>query len=502
MDKENRDRIYNDVFFLKAFAMNTAGEGEYEIMQSARNNARADLAAQIRVKIDARIIDEVSDASGVSESYTAMVVNSRTNIELTGVRVLEYYNNRRKEGYALAVLNRNNAYTYAIEDAKNSIRQIECFIEKGEKAARDSDLSKAIECYSKCLAEYVKLSEMLTIARVSAYSATDDLSQLRAPLSYDEIQDRVSTAINKPVSNITDAALILSYQLDNVVPADATILPGKILVSGSSFTSSLGEKLIMELQIHFDRSWKQLPIGRGVTPVPASRDHNLENARSSGAGWILTGSILKKSNSVDVFVVVSEIETGICTGSADVEIPLSVIANEGLEIEPANYKDIIAQKVQIEKQDISKFNNTIEIWTSGGSESVTFYEGDTFSIFIRSNKEGYVNILNTLSNNNNNLLIENFYIESMRINRPIKLPGKYGAFAPFGGETLIVSFCTEPFNKTNISVGNIYGEKYDSIITESLDEYLLRTRGYNHTPTHALTAETRLSITTIRDFNK
>ncbi|NQS98772.1 MAG: hypothetical protein HQ591_09980 [candidate division Zixibacteria bacterium] len=496
LDAEKREQLYSGSQYLKAFATNSSGDNQQEILNSACNNARTELAAQIRIKIDSHIIDEVSEISGTVHAQIRMRIKSRTNLELTGLVIKKHYDKKTKTGYALALLDRYRAYLAAIDEAHQAHSSIETYLRSGDSAAEAGKMEEAIEAYSRCVAMFLRLSESLAIARVT-HQTPISIEGLTPSITCAEVHKRLSEVINQPVASTSDAALILAHQLESQVPDGAKILPGAFYYENSEFTSTLGERLKMQLMRKFDRDWRSIPMLRsGFTP--GSRDHIREVTELSGADWIMEGRMLPTKKSVDVMVSIIGIRSGQQTAIGFVEIPNSVIVDEGLEVEPKDYIKIKDDLKKIADNDIRDANAIIEIWTDRGSDGIVFHQGDTIRLRVRSSQAGYVNILNLMSNGVRTVLYQNFYIGQDMVNKGIPLPEEFGCYTPFGCETIIASFATQAFPLLHTTSYAFEGESYQ-VLTEDLKDYLEMTRSsgrFKNDESNAL-AEARLHITTM-----
>ncbi len=100
----------SDAQFMQGFGVAGSTKDVERDWIRAKDGARAEIARQIRVQIDAVVADTLSEQEGEVASATTMVTRSSVDMLLEGVRIAEqWYDVKKKVYYALAVLDRMEA---------------------------------------------------------------------------------------------------------------------------------------------------------------------------------------------------------------------------------------------------------------------------------------------------------------------------------------------------------------------------------------------------------
>lgn len=90
--------------------------------------------------------------------------------------------------------------------------------------------------------------------------------------------------------------------------------------------------------------------------------------------------------------------------------------------------------------------------------------------------------------------MDDYYIGSDKVNKPIEIPETFTCSAPFGVENLQLNAQTIPFEKLNITVSDGY-----NYIQDDNSTIQIKTRGFKRQENNILKAERRLIITTLKE---
>ncbi len=100
----------SDAQFMQGFGVAGSTEDVERDWMRAKDGARAEIARQIRVQVDAVVEDTLSERDGEVASATTMVTRSSVDMVLEGIQIAEqWYDAKKKVYYALAVLDRMEA---------------------------------------------------------------------------------------------------------------------------------------------------------------------------------------------------------------------------------------------------------------------------------------------------------------------------------------------------------------------------------------------------------
>ena len=115
-----------------------------------------------------------------------------------------------------------------------------------------------------------------------------------------------------------------------------------------------------------------------------------------------------------------------------------------------------------------------QVSTQKGTEALVFKEGEKLELFIEVNRPSYVRLMNVWSDDQQLLLLDNYYIDEENINKKIPLPLEWVTACPCGTEYIQLFARSEPFEYLEVETEDGF-----DFITEPLEETVNKSRGYN-----------------------
>jgi hypothetical protein len=464
-------------------------------MTLAEENARSNLIKSIRVHISSEFTDQTTEASRKVDEYTQSRVVSNAALEVDGIQI----ERREKQGrtaYALAALQKQRGR--ALHTAKRA--RLDQEIEQGFAAAKAHEEAGRTE---DALKAYLRLYPVLACreeAEVVLLALGDFPSEALQELDDQRDVGITRAAVDLAVERLAggeprtldDAAAVLAFRLgqQSKLGGRALVLPftyGETRFS-SSFSRYLAQVLSQKLA---DVGLQPASAVRGFQP--RSADHQLELAQHAEADMVITGSYLGTQDRLKVFALASVVRTRAKVAAADLELPVSLVESEGLDILPQNYQQALKDAGVFGAGELISGSLQVEIWTDRGSENVILEEGEEVTLGVRANQPCYLQLIYHLANGMRALLYNNYYLNAAMVNHAVVLPDTFYVAEPLGVEVLQEMASTESFPEVRTREWEGY-----QVLAEDLGQYVAQTRGLVKKQQGRRMAEARVTITTMR----
>ncbi len=186
----------------------------------------------------------------------------------------------------------------------------------------------------------------------------------------------------------------------------------------------------------------------------------------SGAKFVITGSCWDSGDELDLILKAVDVQSKLIIATTDVRIPLSMLPK--IPIAPENYRPEIDDKIL--KEEGKGKDLQVEVWVD--RPDGIYYDGDEIKIFVRANKDCYINLVYHDAEGNTILVFPNKENLNNKIegNKVYKVPGEYVIKPPFGREILKVVASETPLPMPR---GRVVG---GLIVIDSIQDYLVNTR--------------------------
>jgi hypothetical protein len=232
---------------------------------------------------------------------------------------------------------------------------------------------------------------------------------------------------------------------------------------GSPLSVSVKESLRREFQRFPEVVLLESPRLRGLEVVEKPKT-TAALAEIVEAEFWLTGEYWKTANGVDLRISVRRRPGDQLLGVANALLPPHSVPAEVNDI-PTNLKEAQANH-KIEEQlaplasSQSEKSLQIEVWVDRGKGAV-YVEGDELLVFVRANREAYVQLYYTDATNQTYQIFPNRYHAEGKIsgNVVVRIPEPQDGFifrikAPFGVESIMALASTKPLGELNIAISS------------------------------------------------
>lgn len=171
--EQQRSTKYSDGLYLQGVGLASSIGDEEKDRARADSNARAEIAKQIRVRVESVLADTMEEKGAQVFAKTYTFTKSSVDLTLEGVQIVDRWVDT-KQGlyYALAVLERRSAGDRLRSRMERADAQARAFFETGEQHNSEGAVRLALEDYFRAEEERVKALNLKGIRAVVAGRGT------------------------------------------------------------------------------------------------------------------------------------------------------------------------------------------------------------------------------------------------------------------------------------------------------------------------------------------
>jgi hypothetical protein len=444
---------FGDPRFVTGFAM---AEGP-NALEGAKQQASADLAGKISVRIEHELQDVAEEEDGEYRYRIAAITHSTTDIRLTGLSFETY--EKGKRAYVLAYLDREAAAEQRERERNLSLIDLrECLssAERHERARRATD---AIHTYESCRRPIAQALEHDAVARVlrRGQGASDAVLDevVRATRAVDE---KVRSILDRPASSLREASGRLAIQLlDQGDIGNAPLTVSPFTYGTTELSSAFGRETAIELE----------------RALVANRPAADSTAKAAGAK-LVRGVYLEHAGEIRLSATLKEVKTGRLLDSAETTLPRAALP-KGVALKPANFETALRDQKILAEGELLSGDLRVEVWTDRGRRGVVYTEGEELKIYLRVNQPAWVRLVYVLQSGSQVPLEQAYYIDASKVNFVVEYPEAFEVVPPFGVEHIHATGFTvrpEPLATRRVMID---GVSYD-IVADGMSS-VVRTRG-------------------------
>ncbi len=470
VDYQRRTSLYPDEKFLTGFSSQSSkSRTEDELREDAEMAARAELTEKVITKVKSLTVSNITNTNSITETYFKKISSSTSGLTITGLKVENYFDEKRRIAYCFAYAKKNDIIEWYNLEAKKNFELLESKI---RLASTQTSMQDALKLYLECFAIFPTLEETYTIITALQKKEPFDVQQIEGKRQ--EVLSRIKTLSSETVHSLADVAALISTHYKLAISKEtAPLIIKPLTYQNTGFASNFSAKLAL----FFEQKMAEIA---GLSLFDGSgKDF-----------WELSGTYWVEGESLRILTRLKEAKTGKLLHANEFIISLNELQYTGSFL-PENLQLMLDLKQQIDNHDPSN-NLHIRVTTNKGSEGLVYEQGERMTLFVTVNQPSFVRAIYYMADGNRVLLLDNQFIGENYVNRPFRIPQEFECDAPFGGEMLQVIAQTERF--TPLITKNINGYH---IISESHEEVLAKSRGFKPIGNTGMKGETSLIITTL-----
>lgn len=443
----------------------------------AEENAKKHLAEKINVQVKSVTRTHKQQTDLHFEQKLESEIVSLTNIEFPGLKKEVYTDTKNNMAYCMVYVPVNMLVTNYQYKLFELHKEIEGYYFTAGEYEKNGQKAQALENYLQCFTLLPQISELQTVLLGLGHSPT-----YPEKVNLFNIKQAVNQLITK-VEDLNDLAFFIAFAFQQQSKNDS--LSG-IIVSpltyrntgmASEFSRQFRETLENNIITH--NKWKTFPIKKYNPSI-----ENMLKIR-----YAIKGTYWETEDIITLNVYLAEIVTGIKQASIEYEINRSMVNEQVLPLIPLNYAHTYNNQASFNAARQLNAGLQIEAYTNKGKTDLVYTEGETMTVYIKTNIPCYLQLVYQFNDSSQVLFLNNQYIDITQVNKMYELPFEFICSAPFGVESMYI-FATDQAI-SSIETTTINGYPFiQGNINNIIDNYLNLNR-------HALYDKEYLIITTL-----
>ncbi|MCX5792887.1 MAG: DUF4384 domain-containing protein [Elusimicrobia bacterium] len=454
--------------------------------ESAANMAKRRIMAAVltRMKSEVSAVAQQINGQYAEQVYSSLKEESALDIE--GLKTEAFFDNKTKMCSALAGVKKSSlADTYQRKAARLR-EELAVRMKAGKDAEGRADNAAALDEYGECLRLSRELEEALAVSGVAGGGAGRAFAELGtletkagspAEMTLPQVREAISRLADKPLSSVDDIAWHIAFALRGQEQKKES----KVLVSPFTYRDT-------KMSSPFGRYFKET-LSANIARVAK---WNIIEAAGPAADLVLAGTYWPQNGKVKFIASLRRVSDSGISAGAEVLAEQRVIDAANLSLRPENFKEAMVDKKAFENGELQGGGLDVEAWTSKGGDNLVFTRGEKMKIYLRVNQPAYVRFIYHLADGKRTLLLDNYYLDSTKVNKVYEVPEEFECAPPFGAETLQVFASTEKFDEIKTEKADGY-----DILAEDLGRALATSRGFRKAAKAVQKAEVRLVLTTM-----
>lgn len=235
---------------------------------------------------------------------------------------------------------------------------------------------------------------------------------------------------------------------------------------------------------------RQVP-GLIILPPPGDLPPGSKKPPVDLAKILITGTFTDEGGQLLMRVTWKDLKTNKTMAIGEQIMPMSDVQALNVPLRPDNFRQAVAVQQALEEGSITS-DFGIDVLTNRGGGQLTFNEGDSLKLYVRAEKPCYLRFIYHTADGQRVLLDDNYYVDSLNVNRFVKIQKIFTVTEPFGAEVLQLNAATQPFPPLKVRRDEDFTLILDDIAT------INKKNRQADSPANTKRAETRLTITTTR----
>jgi hypothetical protein len=472
VDGGGSSQAYPSQRYLTGFGQ---AEGKEDALESAKQQAAADLARQISVQIESNVVDVTHESNGKYQNDLTSQIRATSDIRLDGIRFITH--RKRKQVWALAILERLPAAVARRKQRDQSLALTKQCLDNASKEESAGRANQALSTYRSCRTPLDAALEHEAIASaIQRQNRIEDGAGTLLAQHSSLISARVRAIPHEDASSIRSAAEGLAAQFARAgVGRGQHLQVAPFLYQSRDISSPFGRELAIALES---------AVGR--TPAEAA-DSKVESV-------VIRGSYHEDEGLFQLRATAKEPRSGRLLASAEIRLARKGIP-KNIETRPANFETFAQNADKLAGGDLISGDLRVELRTNKGIRGLVFDEGEELSIYVRVNRPSWISLIYVLTNGEHVPIEQAWYIDNSMVNQLVEYPSSFEIVAPFGVEMIHAMAHTEKPLMLITRPTRIEGQDYQ-VIAEGADQ-VVRHRGIARKEKKQV-AEQTVQLTTMR----
>lgn len=460
--------------------MNEKGreESQLALLEKLKMSAMEELVGTVQVTVESVSTLFQGDVNDRLSSSFKSASTSFSKINLTGLKTKTWYDKRKKMGYALAHVKKEALIDYYRETLNLLKLNIAGKIRAAEQYIGMDDEENALKAYYGCMPLFREAESAYTIV-ILLRASKEQIGEI----------NEYEAKVKKGIAGI--------YRSDKVsLPELCTFMSHGLKMQTGTFNERIRMGSFTFEDTRMSSQFSRRFINAFEKELIEEANYKVSTASlkpgSKPPGYLLGGTYWKDGANLKVIAILRNTVTGKPVASAEGYLPISWLNQRDISFKPENFRQAAENMLLFKSNEITNGGMKLDMWTGKGNDSPIFEENDTLMLYIRTNHECYVRIVDYMADGSRVLLVDNMYIGSDKVNKVVKIPIMFQCAPPFGTEILQANSQTKEFSPLRTKSEHGY-----DFIMDDLNGILNNTRGFKRLNNEDLKAETRIVVTTM-----
>lgn len=472
IDFDKRNVIFpNEKYLIGYYSVNRSIEiPEEDQLKTLIEYAKTDIVENISVSIfSVSQLNTLQVGKSFTQSYSQQSLVS-AKAELAGLKTEVWKD--KKELFALAYVLRSDLISFYNQKIANLQTTIYNGITHAEKLMKSDNKEGSLDQYYKCSNLMVEAQQasaiLLGLQKEYSNSQLNDFEF--------KVQSGIESILGTTPVNPDDATLVIAEAIKKQI--QSIKMPIKL-----AFLTYQNTRMASPFSAYFTKNLESKLTMRGL---------DVDLNQSVHSKYILSGTYWEDADKLRLLVILNNIENGKVVASSETSIPIVWFTQNQQKYLPENFQEASMRQKIFSKDEIIDGGLHLDLWTNKGDENLMFFENETMRLTVRVSHECYLRFIYYMADGSKVLLMDDYYISSDKVNKPIEIPETFTCAAPFGVENLQLNAQTVQFEKLIFKMND--GYKY---ILDDNSTIQLKTRGFKRQENNVLKAEKRLTMTTL-----
>ncbi|OHX64204.1 hypothetical protein [Flammeovirga pacifica] len=425
---ENRLVEFNDDNYLKGFqvALNVAPDKKSDRLQQLQQEVKNNLAESVSVKIESSSKLDIANASGASYENFKQNSTSFSNVNLSGVTQLNYYDEKKQTLYCFAYVKIDELLSSNRQRIQEANKKISALKDQIENYVSSENIIAAKKSIRKVIPVFREVEELYSVSIILGDKV--DLNYDEFLKNQTQIEQLTIELSNNQIASINDLATDISATINDQIEISKQTLT----IDNFTFEDTkMGSK--------FSRKLNQLLLSKFST----SSKFKILTGADTQTKYTLEGTVWEEDHTLRVVSILRNKSNGAIEGGSE-----SIIAKDNLNTttyKPDNLEQAkLVQELMSTDQKLSS-GLSLDVITNKGNKSPIYEGGEIMTLYVKVNRPCKVRFIYHMADGTKVLLLDNFSIHPDEVNQMVKVSQQFECYPPFGVETLQV------FAKTGVN---------------------------------------------------
>ncbi|ANQ52045.1 hypothetical protein MY04_4710 [Flammeovirga sp. MY04] len=462
--------------FLTAYqvAVNVTSENKSDRLAQLKLDAKKELAENVSVQIESVSKTEIANASGASYENFKQNSTSFSNVNLSGLHQMDYYDEKKAILYTFIYIEIKELLSINRKRVSEANQKIKTLKNQIDNYIASENIIAAKETIRKVIPIFREVEELYAVSITLGDKIDLNYNEF---INYQtEIEKTNKELLNTHISSVDE----LANDIASIINDQVQLSNQTLRVDNFTFEDTkMGSKLSMKLHALL------------TSKLSSQSKFRVLDATNATTKFELQGTIWEEGESLRVLSILRDKESGNIQGGSESKILKKKLGDTPFKPDNLDY----ALKVQglITSNQSNNQGLSLDVITNKGNKSPIYEKGEIMSLYVKVNRPCKVRFIYHLADGTKVLLLDNYEITAQQVNQMVKVSQEFECYPPFGVETLQV-FAKTGSNFKPLSTSEDQGYYFIQDDIETINNV---NRQFSDLEQEVAFSEKRLLITTL-----